>query len=164
MNEKLTNDANEWLIEKSEVVGPIERIRGGPISVTVNVTFRKGDLVRTIPGNYTCELSDDLPKGIINATLDAKNNLNKIYNLKGTEILVKELLQPKVAALEGDAKTLSEPVHLNKQPKITELCEVIGIIPINIEGWTYGEALCLYEELKEMARKFEYNAENERSR
>lgn len=159
-------------VKSVKLAAPVERIRGGDIiiSVTVNVTVDNQEY--TLPGIYVHNgdlTNEQVPEATRKAIDSAIALLPTITNVESpmtskTSGVIKHLLSEKVEAIrEMKVKEkgsdiipkLDKEVDESKQKIISELCEVMGIAPITIQGWTAIEALALHEELKSMSKKFE---------
>lgn len=153
-------------------VQPIERIRASDcLRVQVDATFEAGKTTYQFSGFAVCreDSEESIKTSIANATEDAIKNFEIRLNTKdrvaNTSEIIKDLLKPthatvreKVKVPAGQEEKLNGPADELRQIAVSELCETLGIVPINVGGdnpWTMLEALALIEELKRRVVKLE---------
>jgi hypothetical protein len=154
---------------------PIERVRGGDIVVTVNVTFNNST---TSPGFAVASSTstEHLQEAYTKAVSSAVNLYNAIKGLKSPleEIFVAQVsdFAKTKAQADVEAGSLSQDVFtklttekpdFTKQDELNTLCDSLGMPRIDLttedSPWSMLDALAVIAALKRRVKPLEYKAE-----
>lgn len=157
-----------YVLTNCTISGPIERIRGESlITIPVTCTFEVGHQQYTVSGVSNCESASDIANGFLDAVNNAKSNLEGILNIapqaktenpKVLTDLVKMSIESTMATelkrralSRPDYEELMELANEDKQTRVNNLCDALGIDPIQVyKSWTNIEVLVLVEYLEKL--------------
>lgn len=160
---------------------PIERIRGGNICVQISAEFVDYTPVAEwhaldtiiVPGVAIVQEEKDVQEGIKQALANAWENAHKLMEEEPQPLLVgnhapevlKSMLDHTVKAIESRAshtqlEELNQPASAALQKRVTDICQILGIDTISVEGtWSSIEVAALLQELNRASTKITKVAE-----
>lgn len=127
----------------------ITRIPGGNIVVVCERTFLSGDKTVTLSGVGESATSVAEARALAESAAHSDSVPAKVLHAVAKR--ASKVLEAHPEGIPKDVVTkLDKPVEEEQQKKISDLCESLGISNIDVTGWSLGEALVVYQSLKEL--------------
>lgn len=170
--------ANHIRLVGYTLAAPIERIRGGNICVQITAEFAvtTGSTTEfgiSVPGVAIVQEENKIQDGIKEAVNNAWRAVQDLVDLAPKPVVsgansgtvLRVMLEPAIKQISAKSTPdkLAEhnvPASAALQKRVTDLCQVLGIDPIEVEGqWTSMEVAALLLELNRASTKITKVAE-----